>query len=205
MIKILFTYPQALPHETRLIENLMNEEWDFLHVQKPDYSRDELINFLELIPQHHHKIILHNHRDLIKEFDLAGVNLNRRDMAELSFEDELTSACDIRDFCVKNGRIMIKGIQPDLVTFTAQNFRDIESLPFHTDYVFYSSSNIDLGSSINDPEILQSFLIQTNKKVIAMGEVNNDQIKIFEELGFDGYAMLGGIWEKYFTFVETIQ
>ena len=60
VLKILFTYPETLPHETMLLNNLMQDEWDFLHVRKPDYSKEEIINFLEMIPDYHHKVVLHS-------------------------------------------------------------------------------------------------------------------------------------------------
>lgn len=211
MIKLLFTYPEALPHETRLIKNLMQEEWDFLHVNKPDYNKDELINFLELIPELHHKVVLHNHFDLIHDFDVAGINLSRSDLNNLSFEDELTSACDLRYICIKNNKVEVNGIQPDLVSFMGDTYNEINHIPFQTDYVILFPifeqplKTKGRSNAINDPEILKFFLAETNKKVIALGGINNDRIHQCEALGFDGYAMLGAIWEKYFTFIETIQ
>jgi len=188
----------------------MQEEWDFLHVRKPDYNRDEMINFLELIPQYHHKIVLHDHYELILEFDLAGINLNKRNMTDLSYGDELTSACDMRSLCVKDGWIEIQGVRPDLISYSAHEYHEIEHLPFKTDYVFFSPvfdsiSKQGYKSTINDPEILRAFLANTDRKIIALGGVNNQRIDLCEKWGFDGYAMLGAIWEKYFTFVETIQ
>lgn len=210
MIKILFTYPQTLPHETRLIENLMREDWDFLHVRKPDYSKEEMINFLELIPQYHHKIVLHSHYELIKELDLAGINLNQKAMSRLSYADELTSACDIRELSLKEGVVSVFGTVPDLISYSAHGFTEIQELPFKTDYVFLSPifdsiSKKEYRGAFDDPDILQAFLCQTRKRIVALGGLNNDRIETCKQLGFDGYAMLGNIWEKYFTFVETIQ
>lgn len=204
------TYPEALPHETRLLENLMQDEWDFLHVRKPDYSKDEMINFLELIPQFHHKIVLHSHYELMRDFEVAGINLNRKGLANLSYPDELTSACDMRELTVKDGRIELFGIQPDLVSYSAHSFGEIQQLSFHTDYVFLSPifdsiSKVDYQSAFNDAEILTAFLKSTHHKIIALGGVDYNRIPICARLGFDGYAMLGDIWKKYFTFVETIQ
>lgn len=204
------TYPEALPHETRLLENLMQDEWDFLHVRKPDYSKDEMINFLELIPQFHHKIVLHSHYELMRDFEVAGINLNRKGLANLSYSDELTSACDVRELVVKEGRIELFGIRPDLVSYSAHSFGEIQQLAFHTDYVFLSPifdsiSKVDYQSAFNDAEILSAFLKSSNRKVIALGGVDYNRIPICDQLGFNGYAMLGDIWKKYFTFVETIQ
>lgn len=210
MLKILFTYPEALPHETLLLQNLMQEEWDFLHVRKPDYSKEEMINFLELISDFHHKVVLHSHYELIQEFDLAGININAKAMANLSYQDELTSACDVRDLCLKDGQITVRGQRPDLVTYSAHRFGEVQQLAFNTDYVFLSPifdsiSKVDYHSAFNDYEILSAFLKDSDRKIIALGGIDNSRIEICEKLGFEGYAMLGDIWKKYFTFVETIQ
>ncbi|MFT5818988.1 MAG: hypothetical protein ACI8ZM_000210 [Crocinitomix sp.] len=210
MLKILITYPEALPHETLLLQNLMQEEWDFLHVRKPDYSKEELVNFLELIPDHHHKIVLHSHFELIHEFDVAGINLNAKAMANLSYQDELTSACDVRDLCLKDNHIYVRGERPDLISYSAHRFGEIQQLPFQTDYVllspiFDSISKIDYHSAFDDYEVLTAFLKETDRKIIALGGIDNSRIEVCENFGFDGYAMLGNIWRKYFTFVETIQ
>jgi len=188
----------------------MQDEWDFLHVRKPDYSKEEMINFLEMIPAFHHKIVLHSHYELINEFEVAGINVNRKALGRLSYNDELTSACDIRELYVNEGQLVAYGTKPDLVSFSAHGYREIEDLPFKTDYIFLSPifdsiSKKGYQSSFNDPEILAAFLANSQKRIIALGGVNNDRIETCKSLGFDGYAMLGNIWEKYFTFVETIQ
>jgi thiamine-phosphate pyrophosphorylase len=210
MIKILLTYSQALPHETRLIENLMREEWDFLHVNKPDYTREELINFLELIPQYHHKIVLHQHFDLIHEFELAGIHLSKNDRLDLSYADELTSACDLRSLCVVNGCLEVSGQKPDLVSYNAHDFKEMDHLPFRTDYILLSPifdypNNSDQPPLMSDPNLLRAYLQHSTHRIIAWGGVHNERIQQCQECGFDGYALSGEIWKKYFTFVETIQ
>jgi hypothetical protein len=210
VLKILFTYPEALPHETLLLQNLMQDEWDFLHVSKPDYSKDELINFLELIPNYHHKVVLHSHFELIQEFDLAGININAKAIANLSYQEELTSACDMRELCLKDGQLYVRGERPDLVSYSANRFGEIQQLPFQTDYVFLSPifdsiSKLDYHSALDDHEVLTAFLKTADRRVIALGGINNDRIEFCKQLGFDGYAMRDNILCKYFTFVETIQ
>lgn len=188
----------------------MEEDWDFLHVRKPDYDKDELINFLEMIPQYHHKVVLHSHYELIKEFDVAGINITNSAMANLSYEDELTSSCDIRELSVKNGEIYCYGVKPDLVSYSGHGFTEVQNLQFNTSYVllspiFDSISKAGYRSQFEDKEILADFLRTVDRRVIALGGIDHNKVKECEELGFDGYAMLGSIWTTYFTFIETIQ
>ncbi len=211
MIRALFTYPEALPHETILLTNLMEEEWDFLHVRKPDYSKEEMINFLEMIPQYHHKVVLHSHYELIRQFDVAGINLNQKSMAMLSYSDELTSTCDIRELELKSdNNVYVFGEKPDFVSYSAHGFNEIIGLPFKTDYVFLSPifdsiSKTGYKSAFEDTEVLTTFLNTSKQRIIALGGIDNTKMELCKTLGFDGYAVLGHIWNKYFTFVETIQ
>ena len=210
MIRVLFTYPETLPHETVLLTNLMQDEWDFLHVRKPDYSKEEMINFLEMIPQYHHKIVLHSHYELIRQFDVAGINVNKKALTQLSYSDELTSSCDIRELTLRNNELFVFGERPDFISYSAHGFEEIMQLQFKTDYVFLSPifdslSKTDYKSAFDDAEILTSFLKESKHRVIALGGIDNTKMNLCENLGFDGYAVLGHIWNKYFTFVETIQ
>lgn len=210
MLKILFTYPEALPHETLLVKNLMKEEWDFLHVRKPDYSKSELINYLELIPEFHHKIVLHSHYELIHEFDLAGISLNKKMLHKISMKDELSSACDVRELTISNGELLVYGQKADLVTYAAHFFGEVQQLPFKADYIFLSPifdsiSKTGYKAAFEDLEVLKAFLKQEKNRIIALGGINQERIDVCGQLGFDGYAMLGDIWKRYFTFVETIQ
>ena len=91
----------------------MQDEWDFLHVYKPDYSKEEIVNILELISDYHYKVVLHSHFKLIHEFDLTGINMAAKVMANLSYPDEFTSVCDMRDLSLRDGQIYVKGQRPD--------------------------------------------------------------------------------------------
>ena len=116
----------------------------------------------------------------------------------------------MREMAIKNGEIWFQGIKPDLVSYSAHGFTEVQHLPFHTDYVFLSPvfdsiSKKGYRAGFDDPEILKAFLANSQQKIIALGGINQERIQTCNELGFDGYAMLGHIWNKYFTFVETIQ
>jgi len=185
MLKILFTYPEALPHETLLLQNLMQDDWDFLHVRKPDYSKEEMINYLELISPFHHKVVLHSHYELINEFEVAGINITTKAMARVSYEEELTSSCDIRELCVDADRLTVYGAVPDLVTYSAHGFSEIQHLPFKTDYVFLSPifdsiSKVGYQSVFNDAYIFKAFLKEKQRKVAALGGVVNSKLQIIK-------------------------
>lgn len=183
MLKILFTYPEVVSNEINLINHLMIE-WDYLHVKKKDMDADELANYLELIDEQHHKsIMLHDHFELVKEFDLGGLAFNRDNLfLHNQYQDAKRS-------------------------YSAHSLEEISALRLPMNYIFlspiYSSiSKNNYGPSFVDREKLKNDLKGLDDKVIALGGVKEEKHEELESLGFAGYAMLGGIWEKHLQVKE---
>ena len=177
MLRILFTYPEEVPYERNLIINLMNEGWDYLHLRKPGHSVDETRNYLELLPvELHQKIVLHDHYELADEFELAGLNWNKRN-AEKS-----------------------RGV--NFFSYSAHSFDEIDQLDDQLEYVFLSPvfdsiSKSNYTSAFADTEQLKSKLKNSDHKVIALGGVTAEKVNEVKDLGFAGYAMLGHIWKPH--------
>lgn len=178
MLKILFTYPEVVPNEINLIHHLMSD-WDYLHIKKEDMDADEMTNYLELIDQRHHQnIILHNHFQLLKDFNLGGVALNQHNVhLHETFE----------------------GLK---CSYSAHSIEEIENLEVAFDHIFLSPiytsiSKPNYGPSFTDRAQLKESLAQINAKVIALGGVNEAKMDEIKDLGFSGYAMLGGVWEQH--------
>lgn len=200
MLRIIFTYPDDLPGEIEKIIHLMEEGVDFVHIRKPDYSLGQLIEFISNIPEEYHqKLMIHNHYPLVGEFDLAGINLNRKAMAELVPEEEVDK-CFIQPLVQTRFGIEINRIKPKLVSYSAHSFEEIEGLSFNPDYVFLSPifdsiSKEGYESAFEDLEELKSRLKKKKFRTIALGGIDDAKMSICEELGFNGTAMLGNVWK----------
>lgn len=200
MKQIIFSYPTPIKNELEKVNTLlMDNEIDFFHLRKPDFDRNDMKAYLNQIDERlHNKVILHSHYGLISKYDVAGINLNKKSLREMAIADEV-DRCYIQPLVLNGNQIEINRIHPNMVTYSAHSFNEINSLPFDTDYVFLSPiydsiSKQGYESNFKEKDKLKQELNKTTKKVIALGGVTNDKINELKELGFYGYAQLGGFW-----------
>ncbi len=75
---ILFTAPEEINNEPQILTLCLQNGIDYLHIRKPQYSRQKLGDLIAAIPQcYHHKIKIHDHFSLTEHFNI-GVSLNSR-------------------------------------------------------------------------------------------------------------------------------
>lgn len=201
MIKILFSYPEEFNNEIEIINQiLLNDDIEFFHLRKPDFDYIQFRNLIIKIDESlHPKIVIHSHFGLIKQFDLAGINLNKKDLNQLAYSDEIDK-CFIQPLVLDNRQIEVNRELPNMVTYSAHSFDEINNLPFDTDYVFLSpiyDSISKLGYQSNfDLNELEKNLKTVNTKVIALGGVTLSHVEQLQSIGFNGYAQLGNFWRN---------
>ncbi|MEX1000816.1 MAG: thiamine phosphate synthase [Crocinitomicaceae bacterium] len=187
MIRALFTYPTEVPYEVNLISNFI-DDWDYLHLRKPDFSMEELINFIEILPKKvHQKIILHDHYHLVSELGLGGMNINSRNKQQ---------------FSVNNKHLTVNGKSPGVMSYSAHKFEEINALDFDPNYVlmspiFDSISKEGYASGFEHKDRLKTEIKKTPYPIVALGGVDDEKIETVKQLGFAGYAMLGNVWNKH--------
>lgn len=75
----IITTPNFWQGEAEVIKTMFRSGLVRLHLRKPDSSLSEYRALLEQIPQCYHKqIVLHDHFELVDEFGIGGLHLNRR-------------------------------------------------------------------------------------------------------------------------------
>ena len=199
MKNIVFTYPTAIENEHQYLIELFEKEIDFLHVRKENFSFGEMVAYINDIPnEFHNRIMMHDHYSLIGEFDLAGINLNRKSIGELVLEEEVDK-CFIQPLVLTSKGIEVNRTLAKHVSYSAHNFKEIQNLFIQTDYVFLSPvfdsiSKDGYKSAFTDLEELKRELSAINKSVVALGGIKSDKISLCEDLGFNGYARLGDVW-----------
>jgi thiamine-phosphate pyrophosphorylase len=199
MINIVFSIPDKSNNEIENIHKLLlDDSIDYFHLRKPSFDAKHFKNLIEKIDANlHFKIVIHSHYHLINEFDLAGINLNKKALNQLEFEDEVNK-CFIQPLVVKNRQIEVDRTQPYIVSYSAHSVDEIINLPFDTSYVFLSP----IFDSISKPSYNSSFNLENLKtelqplktKVIALGGVKSEHFTQLTSLGFSGCARLGSYW-----------
>ncbi|CAI8924799.1 thiamine phosphate synthase [Chryseobacterium sp. IT-36CA2] len=178
---ILVITPELIvPKETNLINQMFQKGLDLLHIRKPWFSRNEMIEFITQIDKtFYSQLVLHTHYDLGKEFSISRFHFREIDRKEgmyKSFAKENTISTSVHDITTYN--TLDKEWEYAFIS------------PF---FPSISKKGYGLNSTIkeeikhgNNPDV----------KLIALGGIDQNNIhKVFETKA-DGAALLGAIWES---------
>lgn len=165
---IAITHPSFIENEAyKICRILENKEADLVHIRKPGSSLNEMRNLIYHIPKEfHHSIKIHDHFQLLNEFELGGIHLNNRN---------------------PSANLLTKSISKSIHTI-----EEVENIANY-DYVFLSPifnsiSKTGYNSKFKLDEIADKIL---NKNVIALGGVTPDKFSILKKSNFIGAALLG--------------
>ncbi len=130
---------------------------------------------LQLIPEEYHKrIMLHDFFKLTEKYNVRGVHLNRRNPA-------------------------YNGIKNVKISKSCHSITELKMIAKY-DYVFLSPvfnsiSKIGYASSLSGEVLLKaSGLGLINEKVIALGGIDVNTLRLLKPYKFGGIAVLGAIW-----------
>lgn len=201
MENIIFSYPTKIENELeRVGELLLDSELDFFHLRKPDFDYNQMKGFLNQINDHlHYKIIIHSHYSLISDFDLAGINLNKKGLSQLAYADEVDK-CFIQPLVLNNREIEINREMPNMVTYSGHSLTEINELSFNVEYAFLSpifdSISKENYPSMFDLSELKIELENLTTNVVALGGVSSGDRDLLKDAGFYGMARLGDFWNN---------
>ena len=194
----MISAPDFLPGEAEAVTALLEAGAWRVHVRKPAAGSDSIARLLEHIPAAlYSRISLHDHHELAARFGVGGVHLNSRNpsvpdgfggmvsrschsIAELS---QYSSVCDymflspIFDSISKSGyasRFSLEEIRRRIVAGS-----DVATARMDVMSSDGNCRSVDWG------------------RVFALGGVCPDNIRLLEETGFGGAAVLGYLWEPF--------
>jgi thiamine-phosphate pyrophosphorylase len=188
---VVISDPLFIQKEHDLINALFEEGLDYFHLRKPDYTESEMADYLKMIkPTFLKKISIHSHYRLIEKYNLRGIHLTNKYLEAIS-EDELK---DLFKLAKK------KGLQ---ISTSIHNLSELSGLKYN--YVFLSpvfdSISKPQYKSVLNPEALKEVLrnLKSEKNhpaIIALGGMTEDKIEKISDMGFDGFALMGVLWNK---------
>lgn len=168
---IAITPPYFYPGEDKAIVNaLTTGGFSRVHIRKPGCEPEDMRRLLESIPAElRHRLSLHDHTDLAREYGVGGVHLNRRNPE----------------------------VPPQWVGMVSRSIHSVAEIASiaDEDYVFLSP----IYPSISKPGYKGSFDLNAlrkhlNNKIYALGGVTADRLSELAEAGFGGAAMLSAAW-----------
>lgn len=178
---ILITPSTYFVEEDKIITSLFEEGLDILHLRKPDSAPMYAERLLTLIPEQYHKrIVVHENFYLKEEYKLKGIHLNSRTPnIPYSYKGHVSQSChtleEVKE-CKKNC---------DYV-FLSPVFDSISKLNYHSNYTPDEIRKAHKSGIID-------------KKVIALGGIDEDNIRQVKDYGFGGAAILGALWNRFDT------
>ena len=177
---IVISSPVDLNNEHELLGSLFETGLGCFHLRKPEYSEMQMEAYLQSVPgKYHKKIMLHAHYPLAEKYNLKGIHHTKTIPGY--FKEGLT------------------------VSASVHSIKEIEESKKY-DYVFLSplfdsiskpgyTGNFDFGELKN---FLQRLKMQhSHPEVIALSGIDENNITIAHETGFDGVAVLGSIWGTF--------
>ena len=176
---ILITSPTYFVEEDKILTALFEEGLETLHLRKPNTAPMYAERLLTLIPEQYHKrIVVHGHFYLKEEYKLKGIHLNGRNpIPPENYKGHLSCSC--------------------------HSLEEVKEHKAEHDYVFMSPvfnsiSKLNYNSAYTTDELHQA--AQTgiiDKKVMALGGIDLDNLSEVKELGFGGAAILGALWNRF--------
>lgn len=186
---IVITLPLFFDKEAEAITQMFQSGLERLHLRKPDCKIEEMRDLIKEIPAcYHNRIVIHEHFDLLKEFDLCGVHLNRRnpDVPE-GWKGHISISChSIEELAQKKKEGYL--------------YANDSSKPF--DYlslspIFDSISKQGYNSAFSFEDLNKAKLEGIiDNRVMALGGICSDNVEKALEFGFGGVMVLGDAWKN---------
>lgn len=172
MHRIILTYPTPVEGEIEKIKSLISEGLYALHVRKPNFSLEEMEEFLLKFTSQERKLfMLHSHHELVDKYSLKGYHIsNWRSQEEMDEWYFYSTSC--------------------------HSLEELDTVQGEVDYAFLSP----IFDSITKQGYASKFAdVQLEKKacsVVALGGIKEEHVDRLKSQGFDGYALLGSVWQK---------
>ncbi len=187
MQKILFTNSVDVTFESDKINKMFQLGLDILHIRKSKYSLEKTRDFIRKIDKiHHSKIVIQEYFELLDEFNLKGIHINRENRKSFWFNF----------FTLKRIGAKHKNIS---ISYTAETVMQVKRLAKkQVSYILLSrvfSANTTNRLSINfDKEELIKLNSQTTVPIVALGGIDEITAHKSMQIGFSGIAMQSFIW-----------
>lgn len=176
---ILISKPTFFVEEDKILTTLFEEGLEILHLRKPDTPPVYAERLLTLIPEKfRRRIVVHSNFYLKDEYKLKGIHLNKRNpRPPENYSGHISCSCHtIEEVTSRKGPCSYVFLSPIFDSISKNGYNS----PFTLDQLKAASK-----SGIID------------KKVIALGGINEENLPKIKDLGFGGAAVLGSLWEKF--------
>ncbi len=173
---IVISPPEALANEASLINKLFESGMQLFHLRKPHATKEEVRLLLnEIQPEYRKGVVLNQFYELSEEF---GIN-------RFHFSTDKRNRSEHTAW-KKEGNVL---------STSTHELKEYTSLESCFDYAFLSPVFDSISKSLYK-KVQFEIKEKTNVKLIALGGITATNCNEVKQLGFDGIAVLGGIWQQ---------
>jgi thiamine-phosphate pyrophosphorylase len=177
---ILISSPSKKKNEVSTIRRIFEMGLSRLHVRKPDWSLDELRKFLDEFPDECiERTVIHRRPELLVEYPFAGYHLSSKEQyLEKNAHGTMSrSFHHLEELITSKEKLDYAFLGPIFDSVSKQGYNS----------AFPASQ---LRSFFGDRRILRVEL----PRIVALGGIVPEKVRVSLSLGFDGVAALGGVW-----------
>ncbi|AUS05175.1 thiamine phosphate synthase [Pseudotamlana carrageenivorans] len=170
-----------IPNEIEMLHQLFQAGLQYYHLRKPSKTYEQYVNYLNQIDKkYHNRVVVHHFHELVNAFELKGIHFQ---------EQKRRDHIDNPGQYFKNLNMFGKTISASF-----HEPEELENCYFEFDYHLLSP----VFSSISKPgyEGRKFDVNHIDKTIVGMGGVTAKNLSEFEQLGFKGVGVLGGIWQS---------
>lgn len=180
---IVISHPEKLEGEADVINTLFTEGLSCLHLRKPGYSEEQLADLLsEIEPAWREHISLHQHHTLAGRFGIR----------RLHFTETARNAVSSQHLAA----LYASGF---ILSTSTHDPETLRTLPECFSYIFLGPVFDSISKEGYRAAMPKDFKLERSGfpgKVIALGGIDHANLALVRDMGFDGAAALGTIWQK---------
>lgn len=168
MLRIAITPEEEHPREAGMVSAILDAGWDYVHLRHPGAGLRDIKRIIESVPQKYHcRLRLHGHFELLNEFNLGGVHLNRRcPSLPAGYTGAFSRSCHSVD---------------EIAGCTGEDYVTLSP-------VFDSVSKHGYHAAFSESELMR---VPVGRPVVALGGITPDRVAELRRYPFAGYAVLG--------------
>lgn len=179
-MRILISSPEIVNNENITIKSFLRKEHNLFHLRRYVSFEEEVVSFLSSFTEEERKqIVLNHHHFLASEFGINRLHFSEKDRIEIGDE--------------KLEKLHSHGFILSTSVHTVEDFENLNSV---FEYAFLSPVFDSISKENYKAVSFDLNNIRKDIKLIALGGITVENYNDALNLGFDGVAFLGGVWNQ---------
>lgn len=178
---IVISDPMMRSDDAVLINALFDEGMEVFHLRKPSAAAPEIQQLLEKIKQAHYaKIAWHHHHELAERFGIK----------RLHYTEDHRKKTDAKEWSL----LKEQGFH---LSTSIHKIEEAEIVSDQFDYVFFGPVFNSISKKGYMATVTKNFIVPGKKrKLVAIGGIDENNVSMPLQKGFDGVAVLGAVWQS---------